>query len=836
MTLLSLIVRSFRARPGRAMMTLGSVIIGVAGVVSVGLAMTTTRGAYKQMYDALAGRAALEVVAAAGSRFAEKITYKLSHLPGVAAAVPSMQRPTVLYHAHHKAKVLALGIDPQLDRKVHDYDVAEGEFFSGGDGALLEVSFARSLDIKLQDDIRLLTPRGLKTIRVVGFLAPRGVAGFAQGAAVFLPLATAQRLFGTRGQVDSIQIVIKRGAKEKDVEGEIANALPAGLKVRPPAGRTQLAEDTLGRTEQALEVAGAVSLVLAAFIIINTFLMNISERRKQLATLRAIGATRRQIVRLLMGEGLVLGSVGTGLGILAGFGGAYLLTRAMERLLAAPLPAVVITWQPPLLGAVLGMIVSLASTYLPAYRASKISPLEGLRSISKFEVEPAPLWVTLLGIALLAAGGGLMAASVQNVVDPSNMVLAGVICLFGCVLLLPVSLRPAAAVLGAVLGLILPIEAQLAKRQVLRRRIRTALTAAVLFGAISAGIGIGLTILANVRDVKTWAKRTIIGDYFVRAMMPDMATGTSADVPETLRQEIQDVPGVNYVASVRLVRGEAAGQPVLIIAKEFLPGERLPLDLRTGDPDAIRKRLTKDEVVIGMMLAQKSDLTAGDEIEIDTPQGKRSLRIAGVANEYAAGGMTVFMERATAERVLGIEGVTAYIIKGEPSMLSSVEAALRTICDRDGLLLQSQAATHRFIDTMINGAVGGLWVLLALCFLVASFGIVNTLTMNVLEQTRELALLRAVAMTRRQMRRMIICQAAIIGLIGLVPGAAAGAIWAYLINTGTLPMIGHPINFDVNPPMLALTFLSALAMVLIAALLPAIRASRLNVINALKQE
>ncbi len=836
MTLLSLIVRSFRARPGRALMTLGSVIIGVAGVVSVGLAMTTTRGAYKQMYDALAGRAALEVVAATGSRFAENITYKLSHLPGVAAAVPSMQRPTVLYHAHHKAKVLALGIDPELDRKIHDYDVAEGEFFSNSDGALLEASFARSLDVKVHDEIRLLTPRGLKSIRVVGFLAPRGVAGFAQGSAVFLPLIAAQRLFGTRGQVDSIQIVLKQGAKVSNVEGEIANALPPGLTVRPPAGRTQFAEDLLTRIGQALAVAGAVSIVLAIFIIFNTFLMNVSERRKQLATLRAIGTTRHQIVHLLMGEGLVLGIVGTGLGVLTGLGGAYLLTRAMEELLSSSLPPLVITWHPPLLGAVLGMIVSLAATYLPAYNASKISPLEGLRSISKFEVEPAPLWVTLLGIAVLVAGGGLMTATVQNIVDQSHMVTAGVISLFGCVLLLPVSLRPAATIIAAVLSLILPIEAQLANRQVLRRRIRTALTAAVLFIAISAGLGVGLTILSNVDDLNTWGKRTIIGDYFVRAMMPDMVTGTSPDVPETLRQEIQAVPGVTYVASVRLVRDEAAGQPVLIIAKEFLPGERLPLDLRSGVPDDIRKRLARDEVVIGMMLAQKSGLTAGDAIEIDTPKGKRSLRIAGVANEYNAGGMTVFMERATAERVLGIEGVTAYIIKTKPSMLSGVETSLRTICDREGLLLQSKATANRYIDNKRNGAVGGLWVLLALCFVVASFGIVNTLTMNVLEQTRELALLRAVAMTRRQMRRMIICQAAIIGLIGLVPGAVAGVIFAYLINTGTLPMVGHPINFDVNPPMLALTFLSALVMVLLAALLPAIRASRLNVINALKQE
>lgn len=835
MTLLALVLRSFRARPGRALMTLGSVIIGVAGIVSVGLAMNTTRGAYQKMYEALAGKAALEVIAATDGQFSENIVHKLSHLPGIAAAVPSLRRFAVLHHDHERAKVLVLGIDPDLDRKVHDYELVGGEFFHNGEGILLEASFARSMGIKLHDEVRVLA-HGLKTARVVGLLAPQGVASVSQGTAMFLPLPVAQRWFSSKGQIHSVQIVLKRGAHEDDVRGEIENALPKGLRVRPPATRTQLADDTLNRLNQALDFVSAVLPVLAAFIIINAFLMNISERRKQLATMRAIGATRRQVVRLLLAEGFVLGVLGTALGELAGFGGAVLLTWGTESLLQMALPAVSPTWRPPVLGVVLGMMVSLGSTYLPAYRASRISPLEGLRALSRFEFQPTPVWVTTLGALLLAGGMGLMIPSLRGEIDPGNMVTAGLLCLFGCVLLLPVTLRPASEAIGALLQLLLPIEARLAQRQVLRRRIRTALTAAVLFFAITAGIGFGLTIINNLRDIDTWTNRTIQGDFFVRATKPGLTMDATQDVPESLGAEIEKIPGITYVARARLVEGDADGQHVQIIAKDLLPGEGLPLDLRVGNPEEIRRRLDEGEVVVGLMLAQKTGLDAGDDIEIDSPLGERRLRIAGVANEYMAGGMTVFMKLATARRELGIQGVTFYIIKAEPSLLTSAEAELQAICDRYGLLLQSHATLIGHVQNLVNAAIGGLWVLLALCFLVASFGIVNTLTMNVLEQTRELALLRAVAMTRRQMRRMIFCQATIIGLFGLLPGAFAGAALAWLINAGTSAKIGHPITFRFDVPMMVFTFLCALVMVIFAALVPAIRASRLNVISALKQE
>ncbi len=841
MTLWRLIVRSLESRPGRAVLTLGSIMIGVAGVVSVGLAVHTTRGAYQKMYDALAGRAALEVRAMGAGGFSADISEQVTSTPGVKSAAPSIQRITNLYHTHDgtkkKAKILAVGIDPALDREVRDYEILVGDFFKDGKGLLLEASFARSMGIDLHDEVRLLTPSGLKSVRVEGLLAPRGAAGFAQGAAAFLPLPVMQRFFEMRGKIDTLQLVLDHDSDEPAVRKAVAAILPTGVGVHPPPNRTEQADETLRSVEQALSVSGALSLVLAVFIIVNTFLMSVSERRKQWAIMRAIGATRSQVVRLLLCEGLMFGVIGTGLGLLAGLGGAYLLTRALEGLTGNPLPPIRLAWGPLALGGGLGLGLSLASTYFPALHAGRVSPLEGMRNISRLDTQNVAWWVTAIGVAMLAVGGGIVYAAGEGFLGRDKLVTGGVVCLLGCVPLLPAVLDPMTKVIAAVLAIGMPVETHLAAGAVLRRRVRTTLTAGVLFLAVGCGIGLAATIIDNVRDVQTWLRRTLQGDFFVRSMMPDInGAGAQADLPDSLATEIRKIPGVTAVTSALSFRGRAEGEDVLIMARQFLPGEPLPMFIKDADPKEVVRRLAEGQVVIGTVLAQKTGRKVGDMLKIETSHGPRTVKIAGMNNDYNAGGMTVYFEREAAKKFWDIHGATLYVIKAHVQQLAAVDAALAAITDREGLLFQSSASVFRMINGMMMGVVGGLWVLLALALLVASFGIVNTLTMNVLEQTREIGLLCAVAMTRRQMRWMILIQAAIIGLIGLFPGVLAGAVLAFLMNTGTLPLLGHPINFNLSPALLVVTFTGAIVMVLLAAWAPALRASRLNVIVALRQD
>jgi putative ABC transport system permease protein len=836
MTLSTFSFREVRSRPGRAILTVLSIVIGVAAVVSVSLATRTTRRAHEEMYKTFSGRATLEVVTVSSAAYEESFVTKLRDLPGVAAAVPTVHKPTRITVHDEGLKVQVLGIDPAVDEKARDYELVEGRFFDGEKGALINAEMAKRLQLSVGDQIKIPNHRFRQIpIPIVGLLAPKGAAAFTNEA-VFLHIKTAQSLFNIPRKVHNTHLVLAENADHAQVESAVNAILPQGFLVREPAQRPHMTEETLLATRQGLNLASALSLVVAMFIIVNAFLMNVSERRRQLAIMRAVGATRRQIMRMLLTEGLALGTIGTAIGIALGVFGAYWLTRAMEQLFQSSLPGLEITPLPFVLGVVFGFGVSLVATYLPARKAGLISPLEGMAPVSVEDFQSVPKWETITGAVLLLASAVLLVACIAGTLPLDFGIVAAIGGLIGCVLLIPAALEPASRRIARLFYGLLGVEGALAQRQLVRRRTRTALTIAVLFVAISTGIALGTTILNNTDDVRNWFDRTVVGDFFVRAMMPDMATGLATEVPESLRDEIDQIDGVKEITSVRLVSARIAKQSVILVVKDFSIGERLSLDLKVGEATHVRDRLLAGDVVLGTVLAQRVGLTAGDDVTLETDQGPKTFRVAGLTNEYLVGGLALYMDRKPARELLNVDGADVFIVKAEPERIAAVEAELDELCKRHGLLLQSLGTLRRIVDRMMAGVVGGLWVLLALGLVVAAFGIANTLTMNVLEQTRELGLLRVVAMTRRQVRRTILSQAVIMGLIGLVPGVVMGSSLAYLINLTTQPEFGHTIDFMLRPAMVAICFTAACLIVIATAWLPAERAARLQLITALQYE
>ena len=250
----------------------------------------------------------------------------------------------------------------------------------------------------------------------------------------------------------------------------------------------------------------------------------------------------------------------------------------------------------------------------------------------------------------------------------------------------------------------------------------------------------------------------------------------------------------------------------------------------------MRRRLLRGEVVIGTVLAHHTGLHVGDEITIETRRGARQFRIGGLAVDYLVGGDIVYMNRKVAEPLFALHGVDAFLIHAAPGALSQVRAALANLARSHGLLLHSFADLSRKLDVILAGLVGGLWGILILGFVVAAFGVANTLSMNVLEQTHELALLRVVAMTRRQLRKMVLAQTAILGLISVVLGMCSGVATAYVITLSTMPLLGYPVAFVLHPRLFLVCFAGGMALVLLASLLPAERAARLDLPTALQYE
>ena len=526
--------------PGRALLTLLSIAIGMAAVVSVSLGTATTRQASQQMFETIAGRTAFEITAEGGGDFPETVVSTVERLPGVKTAVPSVQRFAKLWFEHKPFPMLAMGIDPAIDREARDYELREGEFFKDGNGILLENSFAQAIGAHAGDEVKLLTPRPrtppLKPARIVGLFTARGAAAFNKVGVVILPLPLAEWYFIGPGYITSIDLVLQDGVNESTVAEQVRAVLPQGLSVHSPATRTQNAKEMLASLEQGLLLATVLAVFLGICIILNTFLMNVSERRPQLAILRAVGATRRQLVRMLLLEGLVLGVLGTVLGCLLGIGGGYLLMSAMTRLYVANPPPVVFQWFPFILVSVLGPTVAVVAAAVPARLTAQITPVEAMRPLVPQEGSDSPRWFTRVGIVLVALNLGAGAGVRARLAPPSLSTYFTVAFIAAFVLLIPAVLDPFGRAVTWLLSPVLRLEGRLAHRELRRRTVRTTLTAGLLYIAVTVGVGLGTTVISNVNDVDKWSRETFVGDFNVRAMTPDPTTGVVARLPVEIQE------------------------------------------------------------------------------------------------------------------------------------------------------------------------------------------------------------------------------------------------------------------------------------------------------------
>ena len=825
--------REIRKRPGRAILTLLSIVIGVAAVVAVSISSGTASRAFDEIYQTIAGKATLEISPPVGTSFDETITDAVRGIPGVKEVAPIIQRRIIMYVGDHRVQAIAMGIDPVRDHAVHDYEITAGQSLEENPkGVILDVNFAKGLGLNAGDKFEMQTPKTRVNTEVIGLYASKGTATTGQGAVLLMPLRAAQYLFKTPKKIDSAQIVLDPDTSEKRVSAAITKVLPTGIGVHRPAaqpdGRRDLTLDGAGHANgpRVFDPGGAFH-----------YYQHVSDQRH--AATAAIGdyagdrgnkePNRRDDLHRSNHDGRGWNRVGFAFGRCR----AHLLNLGMGAPYKATLPPIQLTVTPFLLAIAFGVGMSLLAAALPARKASNLSPLEAMREVTHDEIAGVSRWLVLMGLALVVICGGVMAASIWGDVSNIAVVWMAVGLLIGIVLMLPIALGPLSKLVAAAPRPMARIEGRLARLQLLRHRSRTTLTVGVVFIAISTGIGLASSIIDNVTNVQNWYHKAFTADFFVRAMVPDMASGLMADLPDTIGSQIRKIPGITNIDTARLVSAKAAGQQVVLIARGYNDPQKPPLDIISGNLDNVRQQLLDGETVIGSVLAERAGLKVGDNISFETEDGTKEFHIAAIANDYQAGGLTMYLASDVARNVLGVEGVDVYILQVDHARIAEVRQELEKLCQDNGVLLQSATDIQKSIDGMISGVVACLWAMVVLALLVAAFGVANTLTMNVLEQTREIGLLRILAMTRAQVRKTIFSQAMMIALLALVPGLAAGIFIAYLINAATLHVIGHPVAFKLHLDLLIGTFIAGLIVVGAAAWFPANRAAKLNLQTAL---
>ncbi len=834
MSLARFSMREASSRPGRMVLTFLSIAIGVGAVVAVLLSTSTSRRAQREMLKAVSGKADLELVSDTPSGFSYSVLNKVRQISGVKLAAPVLTRVAVLFVGDKRARAQVFGIDPRVDQQVRDYEIVAGRLPTKYDEMLLDDSFAQSLQVGVDAVVKVLH-HGLQEFRVVGLVRPSGTA-IALGSSAYLVLPSAQNIFKAADNIDQIQIVVAADAEVAAVKQGLQSALPEGVTLRVPRTSSDMTQETMFAPENGLRMAIAFAILIATFIIYNTFQMAVGERRKQLGILRAIGATRGQVQWMILGEALWISIVGSVAGCMIGVWGANYLNRVTELLMHVELPGTHLTPLPFVVAVAVGILVSLIGALVPARRASRVDPLEAMRAIEVQYNDQVIRRATPLGLAILPAGFLLLWFSANDFLPIGADIVAIVGILLGCVLLIPALLNYVSLGIAVALERLIGVESRLAQKQLTRHLGRTTLTVGVLFIAMSTSAGMAGNVLDNVRNVTDWYSRAIIGDFFVRASMPDLATGAAADLPEGTGQALAKIDGIQSMDPMRFVSARSGEGSVLVVVRDFVGDPEKLFDLVEGTGAEAVAGLRGGKAVVGSVLAQRLKIGIGDKIPLETSDGTVELDVAATVNDYMAGGLTIYLTREVAHKLLNVSGVDAYVIQAEAAKLKQVERELQNYCQANSLLLQSYADLVEVIDQMINGVIASLWMLLALGCLIATMGLVNTLTMNILEQTREIGMLRVVAMTRGQVRRMIFAQATLLGLIGLVPGAIAGMFVAYAISLSAQSVLGHAIAFHFRPGLVLGCLSVGIVVVMLSSLIPAERAARLQLSSALHYE
>ena len=835
MNLWHLIARQWRERPGRMFFSSLSVAIAIAAVLGAMIAQDNVRAGSRELQSLVGGPPAIEIVSASGERFDPATAGALRKIDGVAGFLPIASRATLLRVHGRRLQTIALGIPHATALVDQALPLAAGRHCQALGEAVLSANYADQLQANIGDKLTFITRRGPRSATIVGLAQTQPLSELLPGAGAVLPLESVQQHFELGSTVDRIRVLLESVDDRARVAANLTKQLSSELLAQTPSALAPLADSVLRSTELALQFSGALSLAMAAFIILNTLRMNFGERRREMAVVRLLGATSRQITQLHLVEGVALGGIGALLGIPLGLLLGRGLGTVMQRVLDAP----VVTGELPLRAVggalLLGPIVSGIAAVIPALQAARVTPREAAGNAEPRQPERFPLWAAGGGGAMLALATAMMALVFWNRLPIEAGIPVGLLMLLSFLVVIPAILSPVIRFVARCLSPLAKMEAELAAGQLLERRIRTGLTVGVLVVAVNAFLGLGNSILSNVADVEQWHRRWIAGDVAVVDPAANDLSATAANRAE-VREQIRRLPAASVV-EMRFLPARVNGAAVTSIVRDFLPNAELPWAIQGADEQSCLANLRAGGVAIGSVLAKKLDVGVGDYLRIEIRGVTRRAPVAAIANDYALGGIVVNLDREAASETFELGPAAMYLLQATSSAnAASLKARCIELANERFLTVRSFADMRKELDELVNGIVGALWGLLAVGFVVGAAAVANALAMNVLEQTGELGLLRILGMTQTQIRTLVFCESLLLATLGMVLGTLAGATTAVIIHFCNAPLLGHAVQFQIHLWLLATGSLGCLAVALVAGWSPGARAARLNLPAAIAYE
>lgn len=855
-----LTIRSLRARPARTLLSALGVVLGVASILAIAITNQTALASITRLFEDTSGKAKLMIVSAESGEpvFSDRLERRLANHQEIAALLPVLQAQTLL-GSHNTAQeigfsffgsdlggLLIYGIDPDRDRLAREYEITAGKFLSGDLNAFEMVmvnTYAEENNISPGKKVEIVTPNGIEKIEVVGLMEKSGPGQLNNGAFAIMPLGAAQTLFNNSGKISHLDVVVDEGLTStgalETLQTSLQTAAGKDFQVIFPASQGKRMAQMLENYQIGLNFLSGIALFVGAFLIYNAFTMTVVERTREFGMLRTVGMTSRQVVKIVLGEAAILGSLGSVLGAGLGVALSIGLTRVMELLLGQSMGQMHIPagWVAISIG--VGVFVTLIAAVVPALQAGRISPLEALRIRSRQKEGRLVREGWKLGVVLLAVSAVILLFNPFPYDVQFRLGSLTVFSLFfGATLMLPASVDFWERYTRPLMKVTYGNSGELGSRNIQRSRMRTTLTVAALM------IGVAMILIVRAMtgsfsvDLKEWINAYVGGDLYVTSTLP---------MRSELERRLSAVEGVEALTPIRYmdVKWRPAGggeETITFMAVDPFTHAQVTSFVFSGenvDPTTALKRLSQGQAVfISSVLAEKHNLKVGDTIELRTRSGLRSFEIAAVVVDFFNQGQVVEGSWDDLRRIFRVDDANTYLIKVSAGYdAAAVQAQIKRLYgDRYKLTVESNLLIKQRITTLMDQAFGMFDVLAVLALLIAALGVVNTLTMNVMERTQEIGMLRGVGMTRRQVVKMVLAEAGLIGLIGGVIGLALGVILSRIFLASMTAMSGYDLEYTLPLEGVLLGVLVALVVSQIAALLPARRAARIAVLEAIHYE
>ena len=845
------VLRHLRRHPLLAALNILSMALGVAVYLATQIANHSANRAFASTVDMVAGKADLQITAAA-QNLPEKFFPMAASAAGISAATP-LVRGFVTLPDFPGEYLEILGIDiftntPFRTFEPTDFDAEKFDLerWLGGPGAIaVTQEFVVKHKLRAGDKIRArvnTTDRELQ----VGFIL-RSEGAFDSNFAA-MDIGWAQELFGRRGELSAIQL---RLANPRDREGAVAELrkiLPKDATVAAPAQRTEEVNKMLDGFELNLAAMSLLSLVVGMFLIYNTVSASVARRRREIGILRSLGVTRNEVRALFLGEAVVLGSIGATLGLAGGLLLARLLVGAVAETISSlyvlvTVKQLVLDPRTFVIAWTVGLVSVVASAWLPAHNAAHLEPVRALHggAILERSVNPSPAW---LGNGLVSL---ILAAVFSFLALSTGPAWLGFVATFfvlaGFSLLVPWSTRHFSSGAEGFFRALRHrrgkaiVEAELGATNLSRALLRNSITIAALAAAIAMTVGVSVMVFSFRQTVATWINDTLIADLFI-APASNEIVGPSSFVPPAAVQFLQNHPAVETIDTFRemdLPMGETT------VAVAVIRGsERRHFQFVQGNgPEILRRFLAEPCVLVSESFARRHHLRDGQSIELTTPEGARQFPIAGIFYDYTRDqGVVYLSQRSFVEfwHEDRVNGVAVYLRNAGSG--EAVTQAFRQQFSRDGqFAIHSNRSLRTRIFEIFDQTFAVTYVLRTIAVIVAVTGIFLSLTILIAERSRELAIVRAIGGSRGQIRRLLLWETALLGVLAAVIGVASGLCLA-LVLTGVInrAFFGWTIQLAFPWGSLALTPVWIFAAAVFSGIIPAWRAGRMTLSEVLRAE